>query len=194
MTTEVLSYTIAAGATVRAPRGRLFYVKSAPNGGLTITASGRPGAPIKFSNVSAGLRYGIVEESQVWEYLEITSSTAQTVEMIIGDDDVEIAGTVSIAGTVATREAPGTPSVASDATLAAGANAANVANAAAKETWFGVTAASAGAMRVAFNNTASATLGFEIQPGTMVSFPTGAGWSVYNPNSVSITWFYGVMT
>jgi hypothetical protein len=169
-------------------------VKSAPNGGLTITASGRPGAPIKFSNVSAGLRYGIVEESQVWEYLEITSSTAQTVEMIIGDDDVEIAGTVSIAGTVATREAPGTPSVASDATLAAGANAANVANAAAKETWFGVTAASAGAMRVAFNNTASATLGFEIQPGTMVSFPTGAGWSVYNPNSVSITWFYGVMT
>jgi hypothetical protein len=190
VTTEVLSYSISAGATVRAPRGRLFYVKSAPNGGLTISASGRPGAPIRFTNVSAGLRYGIVAEKDVWEYLEITSATAQTVEMIIGDDDVEIAGTVSVAGTVATREAPGVPSVATDSTLAANGTGSLGANLTAKQTFIGNTAASVGNVRVAFNNTATASLGWEIQPGTGMWFDTNQGFSVFAAGG-SITWYYG---
>jgi hypothetical protein len=171
VTTEVLTYVIGAGATVRAPRGRLFFVKSAPNGGLTITASGRPGAPIKFANISAGLKYGPVDEADHWEYLEITSATAQTVELIIGDDDVEVAGTVSIAGTVSTVDAQIIVATPGDVSIPAGTTASiRAGTTVAKGLIVGNLSTNSSSVRIG-NSTAAAAFGIELQPGEKIVIP-----------------------
>lgn len=183
MTTEVLSYTISAGTTVRAPRGRLFFIKTAANP-VSITASGRPGAPIKFSNVTAGLKYGPVDESEHWEYLEITSATTQTVELIIGDDDVEVAGTVSIAGTVTVSDANSTVSTLADVTLAATTLGQAVAAGIRKSVTITALSTNAGSVRIG-DTFASATRGLELQPGQSITTTANNQIVWYNPNAVS---------
>lgn len=184
MTTEVLSYTISAGTTVRAPRGRLFFIKTAASP-VSITASGRPGAPIKFSNVTAGLKYGPVDESEHWEYLEITSATTQTVELIIGDDDVEVAGTVSVAGTVTVQDGNTTVVTISDVSCTAGATTQLLVGTR-KSATFTLSPNAIGSIRFG-NSLVTATSGLEIQPGqTWQSFASN-GLYAYNPNASAVT-------
>lgn len=184
MTTETLSYTIAAGGMVRAPRGKFFYIKTCPNGGLSITASGRPGAPIKFSGMGAGLKYGPVDDSGVWEYLEITSATAQTIEIIIGDDDVEIAGAVSVTGTVTTIDATVSVVGVADVSLAAASTTFLTQNASSKGWIIGNLSTNASAVRIS-HSVASATNGIELQPGEKISLPgNGTALYAYNPGAI----------
>lgn len=195
MTTEVLSYTISAGQTVRAPRGRLFFVKTAANP-LSITASGRPGAPIKFSNITAGLKYGPVDESEHWEYLEITSATAQTIEIIIGDDDVEVAGTVSVAGTVTVSE-PGYAgnTVSVDISVPTGVSTAILAPSSSRKTCIvGSLSTNPGSVRIGYGGAIGATQGIELQPGEKITIPTQASVYAWNANATACAiqaWDFG---
>lgn len=108
MTTEVLSFPLASAGTASAGQGKMFYIKSA-TAPLTITAekSGTGGRVRKFTNVPAGFKFTAASDADGFTYLRILNgATAQTVELIVGDDDVELSNAVSVTGAVTTQSNP----------------------------------------------------------------------------------------
>jgi hypothetical protein len=107
VTTEVLSQQLTANVQVTFGQGTVWYLKSA-SGPITVIAERiGTGATIrKFINVSAGFKF--VADDDGWTYLRVTSPTTQTIELIIGDDDVEVSNAVTIAGNVTTLDLPAT--------------------------------------------------------------------------------------
>ena len=185
MTTEVHTYVMSVGSTVRAPRGRFFFIKSAPSGSHTITAAGRPGSPLKFSNISAGLKYGPVDESDTWQYLDITTVSAQTVEIIIGDDDVEVAGVATITGTVTVNQIGRTLVSAADVSVATVSTAVvAAANSGRENLLIGSLSTNPGSVRIG-DASVGAARGIELQPGQVIELETLTAVSVYNPNATA---------
>lgn len=108
MSTRTYSFTFAGAATLVAPGGVFFYIKSA-TAALTLRTRGSSSAPVEFTNVGAGLRFGPVPIDKRWTYLDLTSAVAQTVELVVSDDaEVDIASTVSVAGNVTVSDLPST--------------------------------------------------------------------------------------
>lgn len=108
MTTRTYTLTFTGAATLTAPSGVFFYIKSATSA-LTLRTRGSTTAPIEFSNVGAGLKFGPVAIEKRWTYLDVTSAIAQTVELVVSDDgEVDIASTVTVAGSVTVQELPST--------------------------------------------------------------------------------------
>jgi hypothetical protein len=98
------TYTVpfTAPGTAELPAGRMFFIKEA-SAVLAIEADA-PGAPTRFENVGAGLKYR-AEYDKRWRTLRITSAVVQTVELLISDEsDVDFANTVNVAGSVITTE------------------------------------------------------------------------------------------
>jgi hypothetical protein len=106
MTTEVLTLVLTAATQSTAGQGRMFYVKSA-TGALSITCDIKgTGATIrKFVNIGAGFKF-VAPEDKGWTYLRILSATTQNIELIVGDDDVEVANAVSVTGSVSVTDTP----------------------------------------------------------------------------------------
>lgn len=176
---------MGAGETVRAPRGRLFFIKSASSP-LSIGVAGRPGAPIKMTNIGAGLKYGPVAPGEEWQYLELTSALAQTVELIVSDDDVEIANVVSVAGVAAVTIAPSsTVATVADVSIANGGTHSIAADAARKRITLQAPSTNTGSLRIAETGAAAAARGLELQPGMSYELATTAGLDVYNGSGAS---------
>lgn len=193
MTTEVLAQALQAGVQATFGQGRVWYLKvaSAP---LTIIAERqRTGAsPRKFINVAAGFKF-TAQEGDGWTYLRVLSAVNQNIEIIVGDDDVEVANAVTVSGGVSTQDAP-SAAVATPARL-------TVVNATAQ-----TIAANASRRRITIANpsdnatpgvvyvqavAAGAGRGYPLDPGMSAEFRTTAALDVRNDSggSVDVTQF-----
>lgn len=108
MTTEVLSQTITAGQQATFGQGRIFYIKTAA-AALTFTAvkQGTAASIRKFIGIGAGFKF-TAQPGDGWDYLRVDSASTQAIELILSDDDVEVANAVSVTGSVSTQAAPTT--------------------------------------------------------------------------------------
>lgn len=191
MTTEVITQLLQAGVQATFGQGRIWYLKSASSA-VTITCEQRrSGAAIrKFTNVAAGFKFKAAEDDG-WSYLRLTSALAQTIEIIIGDDDVEVANAVTVSGGVLVSETPSSTIItaANDIAInAATTDAASVpANGARRRVTIGVLSTAAGPIRVSANGV---TLrGIEIQPGQFVEFRTTAALGIRNDGAAATSFY-----
>jgi hypothetical protein len=96
----------AAGQTSKFPGGRAFYIRQASSP-VNIVTYGKPASPVNLTGIAAGSKLGPVPVDLRWDYLEVTSPAAQTVEVVISDEgEFEEAGVVTIAGTVTVTQLP----------------------------------------------------------------------------------------
>jgi hypothetical protein len=182
VTTESFTQALSAGVQATFAQGRMFYVKTAPSGGLTITAESLGGANKvrKFVNIPAGAKF-ITDPDNGWTYLRVLSATSQTIEIIVGDDEVEFANAVSVTGTASVSVQPSsTLSTPADAAILTGANAVIAANSARKRIWIGSLSSNAPASINLRVGVAAGAQGFELQPGTYEKFETQAQLTIFN--------------
>lgn len=178
MTTRTYTLSFSGAGTGVLPAGVFFYVKSA-TAALTIRTRGNTSAPIEFTNVGAGLKFGPVPESKRWTYLDVESALAQTVEVVVSDDaEVDIASTVNVAGNVTVSEVPctalSTPArvpVSTAETLLIAANATR------RRLTVQAPSTNTASVNIGPSSELSPTRGFELQPGQAVELLTTA--SVY---------------
>lgn len=106
MTTEVIAQSLVANQQATFGQGRIWYVKAA-SAALTIIAerAGTNASVRKFVNIGAGFKFS-ADKGDGWTYLRIVSAVNQNIEIIIGDDDVEVANAVTVNGGVNTSETP----------------------------------------------------------------------------------------
>lgn len=179
---------LTAGQQSTAGQGRIWYVKSA-TAALTITAekNGSANAIRKFINVGAGFKF-TAEPGDGWAYLRILSASSQTIEIIIGDDDVEVANAVSVTGGVTTAELPSsalaTPAAAVRATGGADTIAANAARRRITVCALSTNTGSLFLQAVA----AGPGRGIELQPGIFVELRTTAAFDVRNDSGAPQTY------
>lgn len=174
MTTEVLPLTLAAGQAATFGSGRIWYLKTAI-APVTISCEKRGGTGTtqvrKFSNVGPGFKFK-AEIGDGWTYLRLTNgATPQNIEIIIGDDDVEVSNAVSVTGAVTTLISPATAITTSVADNALATASAMVipANLSRRRITIGSLSTNTGSVRVQSTG-AGANKGLELQPGLFVEF------------------------
>jgi hypothetical protein len=179
---------LTGGQQATAGQGRMFYIKSAASA-LSITCDIKgTGATIrKFLNIGAGFKF-VAPEDRGWTYLRITSALSQNIEIIVGDDDVEVANAVSVTGSVTTQESPSsalaTPAAAVRATGGADTIAANPAR---RRITVASLSTNTGSLFLQATG-AGAGRGIELQPGTFVELKTTAAFDVRNDSGVNQTY------
>lgn len=191
MTTEVLAQTVVAGTPAFFGQGRIWYLKTA-TGPVTITARKSGGGSTnvrKFINVAAGFKFR-AEIGDGWDILQMDSVSSQAIEIIVGDDDVEVANAVSITGSATTIEAPfATPVTPADAVILTGGNAVIAANLARRAITIGSLASNAPATTNLRVGTAASARGYELQPGTWQRIPTTGALTIFNGDANSQTYW-----
>lgn len=96
MTTEVIAQSITAALGADFGQGSTLYIKTAASPLTIIGRRRRTGAqPVKLTNVGAGLKFRTTDR---WETLRVTTTVDQNIELIISDDDVDVANAVSVSG------------------------------------------------------------------------------------------------
>ena len=178
MATELLSLIFGAGETRTIGQGRILVVKSATAAvSIRLERSQNASAPVVFSNIPAGFKY---KAEQGWITGRITSAVAQTVEVIVGDDDVEFASAVSVTGTASFAEAPSSAitATADDVSVAAAGNSAIAANTNRRRITIQAISTNTGSLRVSTSTTVGR--GLELQPGVPVELKTTAALYVTN--------------
>lgn len=188
MSTRTYTLNFTAPATLTLPSGIFFYIKSA-SAALNIDTRGSTTAPVNFNNVGAGLRFGPVPEAKRWTYLDVTSASVQTVEIVVSDDaEVDIASTVSVAGNVTTQELPSSALSSQAKTALATATSVDIpANAARKRITIQNWSDSAGNFCVR-DQTGTADAGEEIQSGMGRMFATTAALRIRNNSGASVNY------
>ena len=192
MSARIFSQAIGAGATIRLPAGRYFYVKTAASA-LNLTTSGNTGSPATFENIGAGAKFGPVAEGQGWRFLDVFSAAAQNIEIAISDDgNFEIASAVTVAGLANVAVAPSaTLADTVDNAQASATQTAIAANLSRRRITIGVLSTALNSVRV--SQAGGAARGEEIQPGMTRTFETTAALIVRNDNTLggagAATWF-----
>lgn len=181
-------FAIGAGATAKLPGGRYFYVRTAANA-IDIETEGNQGSPNKFLGVGAGAKFGPIKEGADWRYLNVTSASAQNLEIIISDDgNFEIASAVTIAGAVTIAESPSgtvaTPAAVVRATGGADTIAANLSRRRISICALSTNTGSLFIQAVA----AGAGRGIELQAGMTLEFKTTAALDVRNDSGANQTY------
>lgn len=181
-------FTIGAGATVPLPAGRFFYVRTAA-AAIDIVTQGNPGAPVSFIGVGAGAKFGPVAEGQGWRFLNVTSASAQNLEIIVSDDgNFEIASAVTITGAVTVAESPSgavaTPAAVAVVTATASTIAANLSR---RRITICALSTNTGSMFVQAVG-AGAGRGVELQPGLFLELKTTASIDVRNDSGANQTY------
>lgn len=191
MTTEVLQQTLQAGVQATFGRGRVWYIKSA-SAALTIRAEklGTGARVWSFINVGAGFKFKAEDGSEGWDYLRITSATAQTIEIVIGDDDVDVANAVSVTGIASTQENP-TAALATPARVAVGTAEQLViaANLSRRKLTLQAPTTNTDSVNIGPTGQVSAIRGLELAPGESLEFVTTAavyGWAVSGSQDVQV--------
>ena len=181
MTTEVLAQSLLAGVQATFGAGRIWYLKSA-SAPVTITCEQyRSGASVrKFINVAAGFKFK-ADPDDGWVYLRMLSALAQNIEIIIGDDDVEVANAVTVSGGVFTNETPSSAFATTVAETALGAaSSANIAANLSRRR-ITVNASSTNTASLWIRDQAAITNGgIELQPGLFVELKTTAAFRIRN--------------
>ena len=105
MSTEVLTQTIGAGATVQFGAGTQFLVVSA-TGPISIKAVtlGSSNKNRVFSGIPAGFKFTSDSPDDGFDLLYVTSASAQNVTLAVGTDDVTYSNSVTVSGNVSTEE------------------------------------------------------------------------------------------
>lgn len=190
MTTEVISQALTAGQQATFGQGRVWYIKSATAPLLIVAETQRSGANIrKFINVGAGFKFSAAD-GDGWTYLRVTSSVNQNIEIIIGDDDVEVSNAVSVTGGVTVQEIPSvglTASVA-DTSVANATASAIPANASRRRITVGALSTNTGSLRIQSTG-AGANRGLELQPGLFVELKTAAAFDVRNDSGAAQSYY-----
>lgn len=191
MSAQKFAMTFTAGQTVRLPAGRFFFINAA-TAALDVRTAGNTSSPASFLNIGAGTKFGPVQEGQGWRFLDVTSATAQNVEITISDDgQFEVASTVNVAGNVTTTVAPSV-AIASPADVAIAATTTDVAsipqNVSRRRVTVGVLSTAAGPVRVSANGATGR--GIEVQPGTFVEFVTTAALGIRNDGAAGTSFYF----
>lgn len=191
MTTEVLAVVATAATPLYFGQGRIWYLKAATSA-VTIECrkSGQGSQNVRrFINVAAGFKFK-AEVGDGWDILALTSALTQNIEIIIGDDDVEVANAVSVTGSVTVQESPfTTPVTPADTAVGAGGNSVIAANPARRAIVIGSLAANAPAttnLRVAAS---AAAAGYELQPGMYERIVTTGALTVFNGDATAQTYW-----
>jgi hypothetical protein len=130
MSTEVLTQALTAGVTAKFGAGTMFLVIAAPSANLNIVARqiGNSNKNRTFTGAPAGFKFTADGPADGFDTLEVTSSSNQTVQIAVGNDDVSYSNSVTVANTVTTQSNPaGTLSDISPVVTAAATQAAIVA-------------------------------------------------------------------
>lgn len=187
MSTRTYTLSFLGASTLVLPGGVFFYVKSAA-AALTIRTRGSTTSPIEFTNVGAGLRFGPVPADKRWTYLDVTSASVQSVEVVVSDDaEVDIASTVSVAGNVTTTELPASAVATPAANVIVTASALVIAaNAARKRIKICSDPANTGNVYIQATG-AGAGRGIPLQPGLYEEVQGTYAFDVRNDSGVSCT-------
>lgn len=201
MTTEVITQALAAGVQATYGQGRIWYLKTASSPINLRAESAGTGAVVRnFNNIAAGAKF-VADPGDGWTYLRVTSQLAQTIEIVVGDDDVSFSNAVSIVGTppvsiasgvgaggsVVVLERPGASLAApADVVLATATALSIAANGARQRITIGSLSTNTGNVRVQPTG-AGAGKGLELQPGTYVGVPTTAAIDVRNDSGANQT-------
>lgn len=107
MSTETLTQAIGAGATVQFGAGTQFLIVTAA-ASVTVKAIklGSSNKNRVFSNVPAGFKFTADSPDDGFDYLQVTSASAQNVTLAVGTDDVTYSNNVTVSGSVSTVETP----------------------------------------------------------------------------------------
>lgn len=181
MTTETLTFPFAGGDTCYGPQGRIWYIKSAPTGPLSVICrkSGAGSTNVRmFTTMPAGAKFK-ADPGDGWDILEIRSASAQNVEMIIGDDDVEIAQAVSVTGNASTIERP-CASFSNIAPIVTGAVQAALFAANLNRRRITVTAHSTNTASVMLRVAGTANSIYELQPGLSFTYANTAALDYFD--------------
>lgn len=109
MSTENLTQSIGAGATVTFGAGTQFLVAaSTANVDIKAVKIGDSSKNVVFKGVPAGFKYTAQKDSPGFDLLQVTSATAQNVTLAVGTDDVSFSNAVTVSGSVATQDTPAT--------------------------------------------------------------------------------------
>lgn len=185
MTTEVRQQTLAANVPGYFGQGRIWYLKSA-TGPVSIVCQkhGQGSTNVRdFINVAAGFKFK-AEIGDGWDILRITSATDQIVEIVVGDDDIEVANAVTVNGSVVTEIEPSsTISTPADVAVAGGGNSVIAANLSRKRIRVGSLSTNAPAISNLRVSDSANPRGLELQPGTWEPFETTAALTIFNPDA-----------
>lgn len=105
MSTEVLTQSIGAGATVQFGSGTQFLVVAAA-GPISIKAVtlGSSNKNRVFTGIPAGFKFTSDSPDDGFDLLYVTSASAQNVTLAVGTDDVTYSNSVTVSGNVSTEE------------------------------------------------------------------------------------------
>lgn len=107
MSTETLTQTLVANTPVQFGAGTNFLVLGA-TAPLTIQAVqiGNSNKNRLFAGVLQGFSFKADDAGDGFDLLQVTSATAQTITLVVGDDDVSYPSTVNVAGSVQSVQVP----------------------------------------------------------------------------------------
>lgn len=187
MSTKTYTLHFTGPGMLPLPQGRFFMIKSA-SAALDIVARRRDGQPTEFQNVGAGLKFNALE-TQRWYQLDVSSSVAQVVEIVISDEaQVDFSNTVSVAGTAQTEEMPSQAiSTPAGGTLATGTQANIAANPARRRITISNWSQSGGSIYVR-DQAGTSDAGIEIQPGMGFTLHTVAALRIVNNSGASASY------
>jgi hypothetical protein len=166
VTTEVISQALSAGVQATFGQGRVWYIKAATSPLTIVAEQSRSGANVRrFINVGAGFKFSAAENDG-WTYLRVTSAVSQVIEIIIGDDDVEVSNAVSVTGAVASVEVPASAfSLVNLLTIATANHSDIAANPTRRRITFSNMSTSGGSVMIR-DTGGVGNAGIELQPGT----------------------------
>lgn len=196
MTSEVLTQAIGAGATVTFGQGRIFNLLSAPGGPVTVIAERKTLTKAgqsqirKFVNIPAGSKF-TADKGDEWTFLRVTSATAQTIQLFVGDEDMQFNNAVTVTGVASVQVSPSSV-INSPAATPLGGNTTDgtgvPANAGRRRVTVYNLAASAGPIRV--SDTGATGRGFEVAPGGFAEVDTLSALGIRCDTAQGATWGY----
>lgn len=196
MSSEVLTQAVGPAAPAAFGQGRIFNLLSAPGGPVTITAErrsvlGGQTQPRVFKNIPAGSKF-TAPLGDEWTYLRLTSASNQTIQIFIGDEDMQFNNAVTVTGTASVSVNPSS-AVNSPVATALAANTTDVtgvpANPARRRvTVYNLSTGAGGPIRV--SDTGATGRGFEIAAGTDQEIDTQAALGIRCDTAVGATWGY----
>lgn len=190
MSARNYSQAIGAGESINLPAGVFFMIRTAASA-LDVETIGNAGAPVRFSGIGAGSRFGPVAPGEGWRLLRVTSAAAQNIEIIISDDGLfDLANAVTIVGAAPVSVTPNTGFTASGADVARATGGADsiAANLSRKSITIGALSTNTGSLRVQTPG-AGANRGRELQPGMTVTYNNTAALDIRNDSGASQTYW-----
>lgn len=186
MSARNYAQAIGAGESINLPAGVFFMIRTAASA-LDVETLGNNGAPIRFTGIGAGSRFGPVSPGEAWRLLRVTSAAAQNIEIIISDDGLfDLANAVTIVGAASVAVAPNTGITASGADVARATGGADAiaANLSRKAITIGALSTNTGSLRIQ-SPVAGANRGWELQPGMTLTLTNTAAFNVRNDSGAS---------